>query len=157
MRLRSPERRVLMFIGDLVASILALVLALVLWSQKDFLHFTWAFLDQRVPGWFYLLPLFWLLINLDLYDVRRANRRGETLRGILMSAGLSALLYLLLFFLSEPTSLPRRGGAIFIASATLLTLLWRMIYISIFTKTAYLRRVVIVGAGKAGGRLAEVV
>jgi exopolysaccharide biosynthesis polyprenyl glycosylphosphotransferase len=157
LRLRAPERRIVMFSGDLVVSILALVIALVLWSQSDFLNFSWEFLGTRIPLWFYLLPLLWLFLNLDLYDVRRAHRRRDTLGGILISTGLSVLLYLLVFFLSEPNSLPRRGVAIFIGAAALLMLIWRLIYISIFSQPAFLRRVLIVGAGKAGSRLAEVV
>ncbi len=158
MRLGTSERRVIMFFGDGVAAILALVIALVLWSQKDFLHLTWEFLGVRIPVWFYLLPVIWLFLILDLYDVRRASRRRDTLSGILIATGISIGLYLLVFFISStPNTLPRRGVAIFIAAAALLTLIWRLIYISIFTQPAFLRRVLIVGAGKAGSRLAEVV
>jgi exopolysaccharide biosynthesis polyprenyl glycosylphosphotransferase len=157
LRLRTAERRVIMFIGDALAAILALAIALVFWSQRDFLNLTWEFLGVRIPFWFYLLPILWLFLNLDLYDTHRAGRRRDTFGGIMMSTGLSIILYLLVFFLSEPNSLPRRGVAFFIGSAALLTLIWRLIYISIFTQSAFLRRVLIVGAGKAGARLAEVV
>lgn len=157
LRLRAAERRIIMFLGDLLASVLALGLALVFWSQNDFLNLSWEFLNVRIPLWFYLLPILWLFLNLDLYDTRRASRRRETLGGIMMSTGLSILLYLVVFFLSEPNSLPRRGVAIFIGTAALFTLAWRLIYISVFTQPAFLRRVLIVGAGKAGTRLAQVV
>ena len=146
-----------MFIGDGLAAILALAIAIVFWSQRDFLNLSLEFLGVRIPFWFYLLPILWLFLNLDLYDTRRASRRRDTFGGIMMSTGLSVILYLLVFFLSEPNSLPRRGVAIFIGAAALLTLIWRLIYISIFTQSAFLRRVLIVGAGKAGTRLAEVV
>lgn len=157
LRLRTTERRVILFIGDAVSAVLALLIALLLWSQRDFLNLSWEFLGVRIPFWFYLLPILWLFLNLDLYDMRRAHRRRETLGGILIATGLSIILYLLIFFLSEPNSLPRRGVAIFIGSAALLMFTWRMIYISIFSRPAFLRRVLIVGAGKAGTRLAEVV
>ncbi len=91
----------------------------------------------------------------ELYDARRAQRRRETLTGIGIAALTSAALYLVVFFIT-PEDLPRRGVAIFIVAVTLLTILWRLLYIRIFTAPQFMRRVLIVGAGKSGIALLEV-
>jgi exopolysaccharide biosynthesis polyprenyl glycosylphosphotransferase len=47
--------------------------------------------------------------------------------------------------------------AVFIIVTALLTLLWRMIAISLFTQPRFMRRVIIVGAGKAGQTIQKVI
>jgi len=63
----------------------------------------------------------------------------------------------IIYFSSEPNSLPRLGVAVFVGSIAILTLIWRMLYIRLFTAPNMLRRVMIIGAGKAGQTLVEVV
>ena len=79
------------------------------------------------------------------------------MKGVSTAAGISILLYLIVFFVSEPNSLPRRGVAIFIASATVLTILWRFLYIKIFTAPVFNRRVLVIGAGLAGTTLVSMI
>lgn len=155
LRIRLSERKFILLLGDLFFSALALVLALFFWSQKDALNFSWEFLGTRAPVWFYFLPIIWIALLIGLYDIRRANRHSEVLKGIATAAGISILLYLIVFFVSEPNSLPRRGVAIFIGSATVLTVLWRFAYIKVFTAPAFNRRVLVIGAGLAGTTLAS--
>jgi len=155
-RITDSERRFILFIGDVIASGIALLVALYFWAMKDqWMDFTWEFLFERPPSWYYFLPFFWLLLLVELYDTKSAGRNENTIRGITVSTVISTFLYLLIFFISEPKSLPRRGVAAFILAAAMLTFLWRMLYIRIFTAPAFLRRVVIIGAGRAGSRLAE--
>lgn len=156
-RIRVRERRFILLFGDLFATYLSILIALVSWAQKDWLDFSGEFLIQRAPIWFYLMPFLWILIMIDLYDIRRANRRKDTLRGVATAAIFSLLLYLIVFFISEPNSLPRRGVLIFVISATILTIVWRFIYIRVFTAPIFARRALIVGAGKAGSALAKMI
>ena len=150
-RLTSRERRFILLIGDILMAIIALLVALYFWAMKDeWLHFSWQFLRERPPEWYYLLPIFWLILLIDLYDIRRASRRTDVLRGIIFAILVSAGIYLAIFFTSaDPNTLPRRGVAGFIAAAAMLTLLWRLLYIRIFTAPVFLRRVLIIGAGRA--------
>ena len=67
------------------------------------------------------------------------------------------IVYLVIYFAVEPNSLPRLGVAVFIVTATLLTLLWRLVYIRTFTSRFRQQRVLIVGAGKASTALVEVI
>lgn len=153
--MRATERRVLLLIGDVLVTFIALVIALYFWAQGDaWLKFSWKFLDERVPTWFAVLPVIWIVLLIELYDMRRANSRSETLRGIALAAGIGMVIYLLVFFLAKDP-LPRRGVAGFVLAASLLTLGWRMLYIRIFTAPQFMRRVLIVGAGRAGSTLVQ--
>lgn len=157
-RITTSERRFILFLGDLIIAAIALLFALYFWAMKDqWMDFTWQFLRERPPEWYYFMPFMWIGLLLELYDVRRASRRADTIKGIALTAGISTAIYLLIFFISEPRSLPRRGVAGFIVAATILTLLWRLLYIKIFTAPVFLRRVLIIGAGRAGKTLAEMI
>lgn len=155
-RLRPGERRVILFIGDAVAASLALILAIYMWGQIDWLDFSWQFLFERIPSWFWLMPLIWLILNVEMYDIRRAGRRSETIKGVAVAAAVSLLMYVFVFFLSQ-RDLPRRGVITFIVFAFVLMVSWRFLYISVFTAPEFLRRVIIVGAGRAGSTLVRVV
>ncbi len=157
LRIRGNERQYILLLGDLIVASISVLVALYFWAQKDWLNFSWDFLNQRAPFWFYLLPLMWCLLMIELYDTRKANRHSDVLRGVATTAAISVLIYLLVFFLSKTNSLPRRGVAVFLVSVVILTIVWRFIYISIFTAPVFNRRVLIVGAGKAGSTLAGMI
>jgi len=92
-----------------------------------------------------------------LYTVRKAGNQRDTIQGIFISTLVATVLYLFIFFVAEPNTLPRRGVAVFIVSAPLLTLFWRLIYINVFTAPTFLRRVLIIGAGRSGCTMAKII
>jgi exopolysaccharide biosynthesis polyprenyl glycosylphosphotransferase len=152
--IRPREQRTILLIGDLIASILALLGGLYFWGSKDaWLHFSWDFLQIRVDLWFYLLPFFWMVLLVELYDLHRAKNARQTITWIAFAGLAGALAYSLIYLFSKQGSLPRLGIGFFLLFASLLTLAWRMIYIQIFTAQAYLRRILVIGAGKAGETL----
>ena len=152
-RIREGERRLLLILGDLVASSLAALLALVLWSKLDWLVFSWEFVRVRA-GFVALLPLVWLALMVNLYDLRRATSWPQTFRGVLTAAGAGLVLYTFVYFIPDvPSSLPRRGPLYFLFLGTVLTLAWRWLYIRVLTTPTLLRRVLIVGAGQGGQSL----
>jgi exopolysaccharide biosynthesis polyprenyl glycosylphosphotransferase len=155
-RLRAGERRLLLIGGDLVAASAATFLALALWSARDWLGFSMEFVQGRA-AWFVLLPPGWLLLMVNMYDLRRANSFRETLRGVLAAAAGGLVVYLVVYFSSEPGSLNRRGMLYFLVFAILLTLAWRWIFSRIFAAPAFMRRVLIVGAGQSAKDLLSVV
>ena len=157
-RLRSGERRWLLLAGDVLAAVAATYLALQLWSRLDYLgnESLITFVRLRSP-WFPFLPFLWLLLLVELYDVHRAASWRYTVRGLLLAAAAGAVIYLLVYFTSGQGSLPRRGVLYFLALATLLTLLWRLFYVQVFTAPAMMRRVAIVGAGESGQELLRVI
>jgi len=96
------------------------------------------------------------VLLVDLYEVRRVNDWKATLWGVTRSAAIGLFAYLLLYFIFPPKSLPRRGVAAFLVAVVVLTLLWRWVYIRIFTRPAFMRRVLVVGAGRAGSAFLDV-
>ncbi len=154
------ERRFLIVAGDLVMAIIALFVALYYWSSglpgnvtPDFFEF----LQVRTPFWFYLLPIFWILLLVETYNPHRAISWEETRSKLAMAAIIGMALYALLYFTSAPGSLPRRGVAGFAVSVWLLTMAWRFLYVRIFTAPQFVRRAVLVGAGTTGEVLLKVI
>lgn len=157
-RITQNERRFILLLGDILSAGIAMIIALYFWAMKDqWMDFTWQFMKERPPDWYYFIPFVWIVLMLELYDIRRASRRADTIKGIILTASISTILYLLVFFISEPNSLPRRGVAGFIVAASILTLFWRLLYIRIFTAPVFLRRILLIGAGRSGSTLAEMI
>ncbi len=150
-RLRPAERRTLLLLGDIAAVLLAWGTAVYIWWASD--HLTGlpsrAYIAE-LPLWFHLLPLFWLLLLIELYNPHKASRWRDTLRGVFMAGVAGLAIYLLVYFTSPPLSLPRKGVAVFFLAAATYTLTWRYLYIRVFTAPRFMRRVLVVGGGKAG-------
>jgi exopolysaccharide biosynthesis polyprenyl glycosylphosphotransferase len=166
-RLRSSERRILLILGDLVASIASDFAAIYVW--RLYLYYklitvhlrperAWALvtLSVKIPFWFYLLPLGWLLLMVELDDPHIAASWRKTLRGIAIAAFVGIVVYSLIFItFHDPNDLPRIGFGAFLIIASLLTLGWRAFYIRLYTSPGLMRRVLVIGAGKAGLTLAR--
>lgn len=165
-RLRPSEQRAALLIGDFIASAGAMVLALYTWYQYSLYGLIQSgmtaaraerLIDVKVPYWFYLLPLVWLLLMVDSYEPHTAASWKKTLRSIAVAPIVGLLGYSLLFTIrQDPTALPRIGIGAFLVLASILTLIWRGLYIRLYTSSGLMRRVLIVGAGKAGHSLVEV-
>ncbi|MFQ5943859.1 MAG: sugar transferase, partial [Anaerolineales bacterium] len=133
-------------------------LSLLIWAERDYLGFTPQFIVDRA-AWFVFLPLIWLFLLLltNLYDVQQAASWRVTVRQILLAAFGGSVIYLIVFFISEPGSLPRLGVLYFLIIVTVLTLSWRWIYIRVLTRSSFMQRTLIVGAGESGLTMEEVV
>ena len=158
LRLRPSEQRILLIFGDLFMAAISLLAGIYYWSTGDkWVQFSLEFFRLRVDSWFYLLPLAWMLLLVEIYDLHRAANWTRTVRGVLVAALVGAVAYLLIYFFSdEPSRINRRAVALFIILVTLLTLLWRWLYIRLYTSQGNLRRVLVVGAGGNGRTLAEI-
>ncbi|HQV95223.1 MAG TPA: sugar transferase [Anaerolineales bacterium] len=175
LRLRPSEHRALLFFGDLVLSMISVFAALSIWRAYNYNVQYQALLaekppipepriiailntrvDIEVPFWFYLLPILWMLLLVDLYEPSIAGSGRKTTRGIAIAAFIALALYSFIFvFTQDPTNLPRVGVGAYLIFASLLTLAWRMIFIRIYKRTGQLRRMLIIGAGQAGKTLAQ--
>ena len=175
LRLRPSEHRTLLFLGDLVLSIVSVFAALSVWRAYNYNVQYQALLaekppipeprivailntrvDIEVPFWFYLLPVLWMLLLVDLYEPSIAGSGRKTTRGIAVAAFIALALYSFVFvFTQDPTNLPRVGVGAYLIFASLLTLAWRMIFIRIYKRTGQLRRMLIIGAGQAGKTRAQ--
>ena len=175
LRLRPSEHRTILFIGDLITAIVSVFAALYTWRQYNFSQrdgqiaeliergFSQAravsTVEQRsieVPFWFYILPILWLLLLVELYEPHVAGSGRKTTRGIAIAAFVGLAAYSLVFTLrQDPTNLPRVGVGAFLLFASILTLAWRVLFIRIYKTTGQRRRILLIGAGKAGQTLAE--
>lgn len=175
LRLRPNEHRIILFIGDLVMAIGSVFLALYTWRQYNLYVFEILYnqyINQgigprfaqqlaegqtvfEVPFWFYLLPIVWGLLLVELYEPHVAASGKKTTRGIAIAAFIGLIAYSLAFIIQQESNLPRIGVGAFLLFASILTLGWRMLFIRVYKSTGQRRRVLVVGAGKAGQTLAE--
>jgi FlaA1/EpsC-like NDP-sugar epimerase len=155
-RVRPRDQRTLLLLSDLLVAYLALAAALYIWSLRD--QWLPTFISERINAnsWLYFLPLVWIVFLIEMYDPHRAKSRRQTILGIALAVLFSVIFYALLYLIAPKGSMPRWVVGIFLLLAGSLTLIWRMVYIRVFTNQAFLRRVLVVGAGKAGRTLAEV-
>jgi|RifCSP13_1_1023834.scaffolds.fasta_scaffold29006_2 exopolysaccharide biosynthesis polyprenyl glycosylphosphotransferase len=159
-RLGVSERRVLLMLGDFAMASIALAIALYFWAagiQVENVRQAIEFLQVRPPGWFYFLPLFWLVLLIETYNPHRASNWRQTLTGLITAAFVGMGIYFIFYFASAPGSLPRRGVASFALTAWILTAAWRLLYIRIFTSPQFTRRAILVGAGISGQELLKVI
>jgi exopolysaccharide biosynthesis polyprenyl glycosylphosphotransferase len=93
----------------------------------------------------------------ELYDAHTAVSWRRTVRGVSLAAFIGIVIYALVFiFNQDPASLPRIAVGSFIILASVFTLVLRISYIRLYTSSGLQRRVLILGAGKAGMTLAKV-
>lgn len=157
-RFEHREQTLLLVLGDFIAALFALGIALLVWARGDtWLGLSIAFLRERIPVWFYFLPLLWMVLMADSYDIRKAGNLRSTLKSLGISLIGCAAIYLVIYFASEPNSLPRFGVAIFLVLAVLITFFWRLLYVRLFTTASKQKRALIIGAGRAGSALAKIV
>ncbi len=169
-RLRPSEHRLILLLSDLAAATLATFLAAYVWKQFALENLVSKGIDIEraerilriqgfhVPSWFYLLPLAWLLLMVELYDAHNSVSWRRTVRGIALAAFVGIVIYALIFIFNQDpmASLPRIGVGAFVVLASAFTLILRLSYIRLYTTSGLQRRVLIVGAGKAGMTLAKV-
>ncbi len=157
-RLRPRERRTLLLLVDLLMAFIALLIAVYIWSMIDqYQSLSLAFI-RRLPTWFFFLPFLWPFLMVRLYEEHRARDPRQTLGNIAYSALIGLGFYMVFYFTYEtPKFLPRIGVAAFIISVFIMTLIWRMIYIRVFTAPQFMRRVILVGAGETGRIMLKIV
>ena len=177
LRLRPSEHRMILFVGDMLTAVASVFAALQTWIQYNQYKYTNVIADYiaqgfsadrarvlaerivdinvDVPFWFYLLPIIWILLLVELYEPHVAGSGRKTTRGIAIAAFVGLLAYSLVFILRQDNDLPRIGVGAFLLYASLLTLAWRMFFIRIYKTTGQRRRILLIGAGRAGQTLAE--
>lgn len=150
--LTVSERQALLFAGDLLCVLLAVVAAWILWMGLDHtLSDPIKFFRTRdaITPFLWLGPLWFFLIS-HLYDPHAAFSRERTLFGLGVATAISLIPYLVLYFFATPGSLPRAGIVVYLLVLTGLEFGWRMLAIRLFTLPMLQRPTLIIGAGRAG-------
>ena len=146
--LRVSERRLLLMGLDLLAMNGALLLALALRPGHNL---DWGLLIDH-PLWFLLLSVLWfpLAHAFDAYDLRVAGRMSTAAPAVLKGGLLTALIYLLIPFLTPALPARRLALAAFPVLAIALLLAGRGLYVLVLAQPFFQRRTLIIGAGWAG-------
>lgn len=147
LQLQISERRALLALGDVLAVILSVLIALYVWTVVDARRsFTLEFvLSQSV--WFIALAALWLLLASanDFYELRIAAQRGRTVRRLLLITAQTWVVYILVFFVSPPGTLPRLFIVYYGIASLILIGAWRLSRPFLLGWTSEPRRALIIG------------
>ncbi len=158
LQMRFSERRLLLMVGDIAATITSVVIGLFLWAQRAKRPFTSDFILPQAH-WFIILPALWFLLAHanDYYNLRVSARvRTSLLRLALITTQL-LVIYLVIFFLSPRGSLPRRFIVYYAVISLVLTGSWRALRLFLIGWTEFRRRVLIVGGGQAAEVISQAI
>jgi len=153
--LRIGERRLILFLGDLAALSLALYGAVVLRDMLPEGH-----VGPLAPYQYYWWITLWVLwipiaIVLRAYDLHTASRGVDSAVYAATVALVVSLIYLVIPVFSAPLTWSRLSWYFFSVLAVMAIGLWRYGYARIFHHPAFVRHVLIVGAGRSGSAMAK--
>lgn len=146
---RISERRLLLRLGDVLATLLAIVIGLYVWTLVDQRRpFNLAFVLEQLH-WFVVLPALWVLLASanDLYDLQLAASRVGTLTRLVAVTLQVFVVYLVIFFLSPRDALPRLFIVYYGVVSFWLLALWRVWRPFLMGWVSERRRALIVGDG----------
>lgn len=146
LQLQISERRLLLMLGDFVASVAAVLIALGVWSRVARQTFDMAFVLPQL-GWFVLLPSLWLLLAgaNSFYHLPVASSRVLSMQKLIVITLQMLIVYLLVFFFSDRTSLPRLFIVYYGVAAFVLVALWRLLNPALVGWASTSRQIYIVG------------
>jgi len=149
--LQSADRKVLLLSIDIVLTGIAILSALWLGAWRSQWPFSVRFVLEQVP-WMFAVTAFWLMLARvnDLYDLKIAAYNSTVLIALSKVTLQALLIYLVIYFLSPPQSLPRHVIVFFVVFAFILVGAWRWTYATTFTTPSFRPRTLVVGAGRAG-------
>jgi exopolysaccharide biosynthesis polyprenyl glycosylphosphotransferase len=157
-QLRVSERRVVLRLGDIAASVIAVCLALSIWADGAGEPFDARFIAPRAY-WFVLLPLLWLILASanDYYDLRVAAHLSSSAARLVRIVSQLLLLYLAVFFFAPRTLLPRRFIVYYAVVSVVLIGVWRLCRVFLIGWTGSRRRALIVGMGRPVHLMSEAI
>ena len=143
--LHRSEHRLLLTTGDGVVAVIALAVALRIWSITTGFPFNVQFVVEHA-AWLAAVPL-WLGVTMPTRAWNSAHALPRTVGGLLSAAGGLAAFYAVLYLYAPPAALARLPALYFLWEGVLLTVAWRLIYLFVLGRGAFTRRAVIVGDG----------
>ena len=152
MRFRSSERRIVLWLVDVLIINLALAVAWVMASQDSLTLQT----ITSPYKWYITLTLVWCVVAFvfDVYDLARSASTTNIVRNISLAAVTTALIYTLIPWLTPP--LQNRTLLFVFGSLVWGGLVsWRVVYAQLFVQPYFRQRALVVGAGWAGRTLVD--
>lgn len=158
LQLRISERRLLLMVGDTLAVLASVTLALYIWSVRGEIVFSVDFVLRQVL-WFFVLTVLWLMLASanDFYDLAVAANRVQSLQRLAVITGQMMFVYLIIFFFSPRDELPRLFIFYYGVSSFCLIALWRLLNPALFGWAASARQVLIIGADESAELVVEAI
>ena len=143
--LHRSEHRLLLTAGDVAVAVVALGVALRIWSVTTGFPFSLQFIAKNA-AWVIAIPL-WLVVTAPTRAWNTAHALPRTVAGLVSAAGVLAACYVVLYFYAPPSALARLPALYFLWEAVLLTVGWRLIYLFVLGRGGLTRRTLIIGDG----------
>ncbi|MBZ0277007.1 MAG: sugar transferase [Anaerolineae bacterium] len=159
LQLRISERRLLLMIGDALAVVASVLVSLFIWSQVARNEtFSFAFVWYR-SYWFFLLTGLWLVLASanDFYDLTTVSRWTTMAQRLVLITLQMLVIYLIIFFLSPPSSLPRLFILYYGVASFILIGLVRLVNPALIGWASLRRRVLVVGTDWAAQTIITVI
>lgn len=143
------KRRTVLIQGDVIITLISVLIALGLWANKAKDPFTVQFVLEH-SIWFIILPLLWFILALanDYYNLRVTAHLISSLTRLAWITLELLLIYLAIFFLSPRGSLPRRFILYYALISLALIGLWRAFRLLTTGWAGFRRRALIIGTGQ---------
>lgn len=150
LHLRVAERRRLLVLGDLLATLLAVFLALYIWSVVGHRQFDVAFVQSQIL-WAIALPLLWVALAgaNDYYNLQVTARSMSSFQRLAQVSLQLFVIYAAIYFFSSRDELPRLFILYYAGTSVVLISIWRSLRIVFVSSTNTRRRALIVAAGHA--------
>lgn len=156
LQLRISERRLLLMAGDAFMVIASVFIALFIWSQVAGRAFSLEFVLPQ-SYWFFVLTGLWFVLASanDFYDLQVASSRLGSLQRLIIITLQLLIVYLVVFFLSDRTSLPRLFIIYYGTVSFFLIAIWRLVNPALIGWASSPRRVLVVGTDWAAQTMIE--
>jgi exopolysaccharide biosynthesis polyprenyl glycosylphosphotransferase len=155
------ERRAVLLLGDTLLVLLAIWGAFLLgqYTATNLPFNVETILTRIISRWYWfpaLLGGWWVLAWLnDLYDIPSSTNRTLNIGRVVLTVGMSLLIFLVIFFFFPlPNEVPRRFFLFFLIIILVAVSLWRWTYATFSNMLKLQHRVLIVGGGARGRSLA---
>ncbi|MDQ7024587.1 MAG: sugar transferase [Anaerolineae bacterium] len=156
-QLRLSERRLLMMVGDALAIIAAILIALFIWAVVGERNYDLPFLLEQVL-WFVILPSLWFLLATanDYYDLSHAADRIASLTRLMLITLQLIVVYVVVFFFAEPNTLPRLFILYYGIVSFFLLALWRILNPALIGWASEPRRALVIGTDWAAQAIIDI-
>lgn len=156
--LQLAEHKYLLLTVDGLLVLAALLVGLWFGAQRSGWTFDLPLVVSFLPAFAVVLGLYYILAAAnDAYRLRVASDPTASFVALLKTILQIFALYMLVYALLPPFSVPRHFIGVFAVVAPGLLLLWRRLYSAAFTIPTFQRRAIIVGAGWAGQTILKTV
>lgn len=157
-QLQISERRLLLMLGDVLAVVVSVLIALRVWAWVAGYKFTLQFILPQ--GYLFLVLIgLWLLLASanDLYMLRVAADRGQTFRKLVIINAQMLVIYLIVFFFSPRDALPRLFILYYGVASVIIISLWRFSRPVLLGWASEPRRTLIVGTNGAAKAMIDAI